>query len=93
MSETKRRDGTSLDGWERARMNMGAQGVYKALMAWKVEFDLANGTEPKTPWSSGRGVGHADLLLQAAMIAFGEDQHAAELRVSEDWQEILASRG
>ena len=70
-----------------------AQGVYRALLAWKVEFDLANGTEPKTPLASGRGVGHADLLLQAVMLAFDCDSHEAELRLSEDWQEIAANRG
>lgn len=65
------------------------EGVYNALLAWKVDFDLAKGTTG-TLRERERGVGHADLLIQAAMVTFGEESEAAELRVSEDYAERIA---
>ena len=65
------------------------QGVYNALLVWKVDFDLAHGTGANDAQRI-RGIGHVDMLIQAAMVTFGEESEAAEVRVSEDYAERLA---
>ncbi len=82
----------SKPDWEYRHERMGQQSVYKALMAWKVDFDLAYGTELRTPNMKARGTGHADMLIQAAMLAYGEESEQAEVRVAEDYAEMIASR-
>ena len=71
---------------------MGAQMVYNALMAFVVEYHRAHIAEARDTYRQAREHGQGDMVIQAAMVAFGEDRDAAELRVSEDYQERMAAQ-
>lgn len=78
--------------WEYRHEAIGAQGVYRALLAWAVEHSASNVSEPKSDRRRWIEKGHGDMLVRAAMVAYGDDEDAANGRVGDDWADSMASR-
>ena len=69
---------------------VSGQAVYSALMAFVVERH--RGSLAHNAYDQAREHGQGEMLLQAAMVAFGEDMDAAEMRIAEDYAERMANR-
>lgn len=77
--------------WEYKHEAIGAQGVYRALLAWYVDSCIAaDRLSDSVPPERRRGWGEA--LVHVAMVTFGLDEEAATERAGDDLAEMRADR-